>query len=222
MSQWEKECILFRDFDKDLLETHIRSHYLHFKDFKKGEVVVHEADPCHAIGIVKEGTLELQSIYPSGKVLTLVHLHKGEIFGEAVIFSKDPAYPITVVAHTNATVGFIHREGLLELFHHHPKALNNFLNVLSTKLTTMNKKIKNLSLDTIRKRVANYLLSQYKLQGKKMFQTNLSRKSMADLMGIQRPSLSRELIKMKEDGLIDFDGDSFKIINIEALEDALN
>jgi len=86
----------------------------------------------------------------------------------------------------------------------------------------MNRKIKNLSLDTIRKRVANFLLMQYKQSGKKMFQTGMSRKAMSDLMGIQRPSLSRELIKMKEDGLIDYDGDTFKIVDLEALEDALN
>ncbi len=222
MSQWENECILFKGFDKSLLESHIRSTYLSFKKFKKGHVIAHEGDPCHAIGIVREGTLELQSIYPSGKVLTLVRLNKGEIFGEAVVFGKDPVYPITVVALTDVEVGYIHKDGLMELFIHHPQALNNFLAVLSNKLTTMNRKIKNLSLDTIRKRVANYLLNQYKLSGQRMFQTHVSRKSMAELMGIQRPSLSRELIKMKEDGLIDYEGETFKIIDLAALEDTLN
>ena len=222
MSQWETECILFRGFDTALLDNEIRSKYLRFKKYKKGEVVVHEGDPCEAIGIVREGTLELQTIYPSGKVLTLVRLTHGDIFGEAVVFGKEPLYPITVVAVTPVEIGFIHRDGLLELFHNHPKALNNFLAVLSNKLTTMNRKIKNLSLDTIRKRVANYLLSQYKQSGNKMFQTKLSRKAMADLMGIQRPSLSRELIKMKEDGLIDYEGETFKILDLEALEDTLN
>lgn len=221
-SSWESECILFRGFDKDLLDHHIRSHYLRFKSYKKGEVIVHEGDPCTAIGIVREGTLELQTIYPSGKVLTLVRLNHGDIFGEAVIFGKEPLYPITVVAVTAVEIGFIYHDQLLDLFHHYPKALNNFLMVLSNKLTTMNRKIKNLSLDTIRKRVANFLLSQYKQTGKRMFQTKLSRKAMADLMGIQRPSLSRELIKMKEDGLIDYEGETFKILDLTALEDTLN
>jgi CRP-like cAMP-binding protein len=222
IENWEQDCILFRGFDKQLLSDNIRSEYLRFKTYQKGEVVVHEGDPCHGIGIVKEGVVELQSIYPSGKVLTLVRLNKGDIFGEAVVFGKDPAYPITVVAITPVEIGFIHRDGLLDLFQHYPKALNNFLNVLTNKLTTMNRKIKNLSLDTIRKRVANYLLMQYKQSGKKMFQTGMSRKAMSELMGIQRPSLSRELIKMKEDGLIDYDGETFKIMDLEALEDALN
>lgn len=219
---WENECILFKGFDKEILESSIRGNYLRFKKYAKGEVVVHEGDPCHGIGIVRDGTVELQSIYPSGKVLTLVRLNRGDIFGEAVIFGKEPAYPITVVAITPVEIGYISKDNLLEIFTHHPLALNNFLSVLSNKLTTMNRKIKNLSLDTIRKRVANFLLMQFKQSGQKMFQTNMSRKAMSDLMGIQRPSLSRELIKMKEDGLIDFEGETFKILDLEGLEDTLN
>ncbi|MCK8059231.1 MULTISPECIES: Crp/Fnr family transcriptional regulator [unclassified Fusibacter] len=221
-TNWVNDCILFRGFDKKELEDTIRLRFLRFKSYKKGEVIVHEGDPVTGIGIVREGTAEIQSIYPSGKVLTLVRLSRGDVFGEAVVFSKNPTYPVTVVALTDITVGFIATDLLLELFHDYPLALNNYLNVLSNKLTTMNKKIKNLSLDTIRKRVANFLLMQYKNKGTKMFQTGLTRKSMADLMGIQRPSLSRELMKMKEDGLIDYDGETFKILDIERLEESLN
>lgn len=221
-TNWEMNCMLFKGFDQDFLASEVRERFLRFKHYKKGEVIVHEGDPCTGIGIVKEGLVELQSIYPSGKVLTLVRLSKGEVFGEAVIFNENPKYPITAIAVSNVTVGYISKDAMMELFHEYPTALKNFLTVLSNKLTTMNKKIKNLSLDTIRKRLANYLLVQYKQKGQKMFQTNLSRKAMADMMGIQRPSLSRELIKMKEDGIIDFDGDSFKILDLEALEACLS
>lgn len=216
------ECILFRGFDSELILNEIANKYVHIKKFNKGHVIAHEGDICQGISIVCTGTIELQSLYPSGKVLTLVRLTPGDVFGEAVVFGKEPTYPITAVAIQDAQVGFITKEELLDIFQLYPNALNNFLTILSNKLVTMNKKIKNLSLDTIRKRVANYLLSQYKQKKHLMFQTHLSRKSMAELMGIQRPSLSRELIKMKEDGLIDFDGDTFKILDLIALEDTLS
>jgi Mn-dependent DtxR family transcriptional regulator len=41
---------------------------------------------------------------------------------------------------------------------------------------------------------------------------------MAELINIPRPSLSRELIRMKEEGLIDFYKNRFKIVDIKALE----
>jgi len=115
IENWEQDCILFKGFDKQLLSEIIRSEFLNFRKFQKNEVVVHEGDPCHSIGIIREGTVELQSIYPSGKVLTLVRLNKGDIFGEAVVFGKEPAYPITVVAITPVEIGFNHRDGLLDL-----------------------------------------------------------------------------------------------------------
>nr|WP_242949572.1 helix-turn-helix domain-containing protein [Clostridium pasteurianum] len=44
---------------------------------------------------------------------------------------------------------------------------------------------------------------------------------MAEELGIPRPSLSRELVNMKKDGLIDFHKNTFKILNLEAMEDIL-
>jgi Mn-dependent DtxR family transcriptional regulator len=45
---------------------------------------------------------------------------------------------------------------------------------------------------------------------------------MAELLNIPRPSLSRELIKMKQDGLIDFYKNRFKILDLKKLEKTLN
>ena len=48
-------------------------------------------------------------------------------------------------------------------------------------------------------------MEEYKKQGSNVIKVPLSRKEMAEHMGIQRPSLSRELIKMREEGIIEFD-----------------
>jgi CRP-like cAMP-binding protein len=49
----------------------------------------------------------------------------------------------------------------------------------------------------------------------------VSRREMAEQFGIPRPSLSRELISMKHDGLVDFDRKTITIQDMEALEDLL-
>ena len=46
----------------------------------------------------------------------------------------------------------------------------------------------------------------------------MSKKEWADKLGVQRPSLSRELIKMKEEGIIDYDKDTISILNSSALK----
>ena len=41
---------------------------------------------------------------------------------------------------------------------------------------------------------------------------------MAEMLNIPRPSLSRELTNMKEDGLIDFYKNNIKILDLEGLK----
>ncbi len=41
---------------------------------------------------------------------------------------------------------------------------------------------------------------------------------MADFLGVTRPSLSREFMKMKQEGLIDIKGDMVTILQEEELE----
>ena len=48
--------------------------------------------------------------------------------------------------------------------------------------------------------------------------SGLGREEMADLLNTARPSLSRELMKMQEEGIIEIDKKHIIIKNIEALE----
>ena len=85
----------------------------------------------------------------------------------------------------------------------------------------LNKKLKNLSYETLRQKITSFLLEIYHINKKALFQVNSSRKEMAEALGVPRPSLSRELINMKKDGLIDFHKNTFKILDLEAMEDIL-
>lgn len=216
-----QNCTLFRRLNEDNITALLR--YLDVKSvtYEKDSIIGFEGEPCTKLGIVASGKVELQNIYPSGKVATLTTLMPGQSFGEAILFSDDDRYPISTVAKVKSTILFIDKRSIMHGLTHHPILLDNFLRLLSNKLVMMNQKVKVLSLDTIRQKVSNYLLKEYKIQGTPMIQTAMSRKDMAEHMSIQRPSLSRELIKMKEEGLIDFDKSTIKILDVDALEDEL-
>ncbi len=82
----------------------------------------------------------------------------------------------------------------------------------------LNKRITNLSQDSIRKKIANYLLEEYKNQGSTTLNIPLTRKRMAELLNIPRPSLSRELGAMKDEGIIQLDKNIIEIVDIQLLE----
>ncbi|HSQ33719.1 MAG TPA: helix-turn-helix domain-containing protein, partial [Peptostreptococcaceae bacterium] len=67
----------------------------------------------------------------------------------------------------------------------------------------------------------NYILDQYKMQNNIFVDLSISKQRLSEYLGIPRPSLSRELMNMKNDGLIDYDRNIVKIIDLEGLENIL-
>ncbi len=212
-----KRCILFKDIKYEDLSNFLNMSNYTIKKYPKGNVVVIEGSRCEELGILLEGLLEVQTLYPSGKLLTLAQLKPVETFGEAILFSKMNKFPATVGAIKDSKIMFIKKENLINCLTNCHKFMENFFELLSNKLLILNKKVKMLSLESIRKKIENFLMEEYKKQGSNIIKVSLSRKEMAEHMGIQRPSLSRELIKMREEGIIKFDKKLIIIKNIEAL-----
>lgn len=214
-------CALFKHFNEQQIDSILNVLSYRTETYKREAVIAFEGDQCNHLGIVLSGKVELQSIYPSGKVLTLTQVSPGHIFGEAILFSNENQYPVSITAAEKTTILFISKEKIIHGLMHHPILLENFLSLLSNKLVMLNRKVKVLSSDSIRQKIATYLIREYQAQHNLILQINLSRKAMSEHMGIQRPSLSRELINMKEEGLINYDKKTIEILDLEALEDEI-
>lgn len=212
-----KRCILFKDIKYEDLSNFLNMSNYTIKKYPKGNMVVIEGGNFEELGILLEGLLEVQTLYPSGKLLTFAQLKPVETFGEAIIFSKMNKFPATIVAIKDSKIMFINKEDLISCLTNCHKFMENFLKLLSNKLLMLNKKVKMLSLESIRKKIGNFLREEYKKQGSNIIKVSLSRKEIAEHMGIQRPSLSRELIKMRKEGIIEFDKKVIIIKDMRAL-----
>jgi len=222
-----KQCILFKDLTFEELRNLIKNISYSISDNCKNCddcrtcIVALEGDICNSLGIVMEGELEVQKHYASGKVVTLAKLNKGKTFGEAIAFSETNIYPATIVSTKGSIILYISKKDIIAMCSAYPKVLNNFMQLLSSKILLLNRKIKELSFETLRQKISNYLLSQYEIQNNTTLTLPLSRIRLAEYLGVQRPSLSRELVNMKEDGLIDFKKNLVQIKDLEGLEDIL-
>lgn len=212
---------LFKGIDSENLKKIYEETKYHINKYDKGEIIAHEEEECSTIGLILEGTIELQRIYPSGKYIVLNKLTLGDVFGEAIIFSKQENYPATVIALNQCSILYIDKVDMLELFSREKRILENFLELLSNKVLMLNSKIKNISFKNIKHRVINYILETMKLQKNSTIKLKESKESIAAALGIPRPSLSRELINLRDMGYIDFDRSNIKILDIEALEEEM-
>lgn len=215
------KCVLFKGLTVNEIETLLEEVTYNIDDFAKNEVIALEESKCTSIGVILSGKLEIQKIFPSGKVITLNTFKDGNIFGEALVFSGENVYPSTIIAINETEILFIHKDDIIRLSKKNDIFLTNFMTVLSDRILMLSGKIKNLSYETIRKKLSIMLLDEYKKQNSLFLTFSYTRKKMAEMLDVPRPSLSRELINMRNEGIIDFDKNVIKIIDLDLLEDCL-
>jgi Mn-dependent DtxR family transcriptional regulator len=93
------------------------------------------------------------------------------------------------------------------------------LGILAGKAYYLNNKLQLLTSGSLRQKIAKYLMDN--CNNKKYVKLTMNREQLSAYLNVTRPSLSRELIKMQEDGLIEVDRDMVKIIDLDKLNSAL-
>lgn len=212
------KCVLFKAMEGEEVYNALQNIPYSISEYTNGDVIAIEGDSCDRLGIILEGTIEIHKSFASGKNVTINHFEAGNIFGEALIFSGNHLYPATIISSSQAKVMFIQRNDIIHLMTLDTRILNNFMGVLSNRILMLNQRLTNLTLDTLRKKIANMILMEYKNHNSTYLTIPYSRKKMAEMLNIPRPSLSRELTNMKEDGLIDFYKNNIKILDLEGLK----
>ncbi len=172
--------------------------------FSSEEMIALEDNRCANLGIILKGTVEVKKNYASGKAVVMARLKEGDTFGEVLIFGTINHYPASIFAIDQTKIMFIPQKDILTLCHENTTFMENFMRMLSNKTIILNNKIQLLTFGNIRQKICFYLLEQYKIKKDTKIELTISKKNLAEEMGIQRPSLSRELIKMRTEGLIDF------------------
>lgn len=216
-----EKCTIFKDFDKNEIQDLLGTFKYKIKEYEKNETIAIEDDKCLSLGIVLCGNVHIEKIYSSGKVVVVDTLSQGNIFGEVIIFSNINKYPSTIIATDKCSIMYIEKSDVISLCIGNPIILANFMELLSKKILMLNRKVKQLSYTTIRQKICNYLFNQYKKQSSTTIKLPASKNKISEEMGIPRPSLSRELINMKDEGLIELNKNFVYILDLDILESYL-
>jgi CRP/FNR family transcriptional regulator len=113
---------------------------------------------------------------------------------------------------------YIPAERLHQFFKNDVNLCLKMLASIAKKNRQLNFQIENLTLKDVIKRVAGFLLTEYKKTDKENFEVDISRYDMASLLGTIPETLSRTLKKLQEEDVIEVAGKSFIIKNIKKLE----
>ena len=216
-----KKNQLFIGIDDKIVRDILKKSKYYIKTYNKNEVIFNEDDECKSLALIFSGNAEILRLYSNGKYIVLSRLFEGDVFGEALVFSKKKSYPATVMALSECRVLFINKDDVLIICSYEEMVLENFMSLLSDKVFILNSKIKSISFKTLRQKVISYILNEVKQQKSNYIMLNSTKEDISALLGIPRPSLSRELINLRNMSYIEFDRRTIKVLDIEGLEEEL-
>lgn len=209
---------LFSEFSRNDLIEQFNSFYYRIKKYDKGQIIHIQNELCFSMDIILKGKLSVQKINEEGNILKLATFSDGDILGANLLFSNRNSYPMTVVSESKTVILHIYKELLLELSQNNTTFMANLLRIISNKTIVLTEKIDIISLKTIRQKVKDFLKYEYHIQKSNVIQLNISKKDLAERLGIQRTSLSRELNKMRTEGLIDYNSKTITIKDYKLLD----
>lgn len=186
--------------------------------FRKGEIINHEGEKISNFKYLKSGLVKLYRRTPNGDEQVLTITRPFEFVSNMSIFSEE-RYQYSVSALEDSVVCMVKLDFIKKLF------LKNggFAMGLLTKISRINDKIISQTLDIRQKnligRVAFVLLYfTNEIYRSRVFDLPVSRKEIADYIGMSSANVIRTLSDFKREGIIRVFGKTIEVVDIEKLE----
>lgn len=215
-------CPLFRNISRTELIHLIPCLKPQMKTYQEDELVLQQGMTVSFIYILLEGQVEITKSSFSGLKNIVAVLTPGKLFGEGIVCTTMRHSPVTATALTQTTLLCLPYERIIGGcdkgcgFHH--ALIYNMMLLLGEKNYQLNSKMDLLLLKGMREKIAAYLLLEAAHRHTSAFTISLNRNQLAEYLNVSRPSMCRELNRMKEEGLIDYYQNSFKLLDLPKLK----
>ncbi|NJP41283.1 Crp/Fnr family transcriptional regulator [Oscillospiraceae bacterium HV4-5-C5C] len=229
------DCPLFKGLRADQAVKVLNELGCKREVWPQGSIIRIQGTVQEAWGIVVQGDLELSVKDDNGICQTMGGLSRGDIFGVLTALGGGQDWPQQIEAASDCTVLFVPvytgngrlnisgNQGELCLDRDCPKEawnrmIENLLRYVAAEALQLQQRLDLLTVNGMRARLSRFFLQQIELGGRHTFTLDMNREGMARYLNVSRPSMSRELSRMKEEGLLDYYRNSFTIYKAEDLK----
>lgn len=208
------ETFIFQNLTKEEIEDMNTLHFLRTASYEKNTLIFQTGDIVHEIGIILSGSVNIESIDLWGNKSILSHVPKGHAFAETYALCHEPMM-VDAITSEDSEIAFVNTDILLNEQHlgktWYSKIMHNLLLIFAQKNLVLSNRIFCTSAKTIRERLFTYFSNLSVKNGSKTFQVPFDRQQMADYLNLDRSALSKELGRMRKEGLIDFHKNTFTL-----------
>ena len=186
----------------------------------RGEHILEQGERQDGIYIILTGRARGERVTADGRMQTVNEFGPGELFGE-VLSSADMDSPVTVSMLEKGSFLRLSLASVLEAMGEDrasgERILRNLIGQISEKYFHLMNRIEMVLCPTLRGKIAIYLL-KYQKNGSNTVCAPHSREEQAAYLNCDRSALSRELSRLKKEGIIDYSGRAFTILDPDRLK----
>ncbi|SHK49196.1 cAMP-binding domain of CRP or a regulatory subunit of cAMP-dependent protein kinases [Hathewaya proteolytica DSM 3090] len=187
------KCIpIFKSIDG--IELLFSQGQMKIKEYAKGETLYNQGCLCNSLDIVVYGSLTAYSLTENGSSTIMFEFKKDSIIGANLLFATNNVYPLNIYCSSECRIIHIEKTAVEILLHNYDFVMS-YIKSLSQNSLGLNQKIAMFSRKTLRQNIFEYLFQQSIVQCSATVYLPFTKKEFADYLGVQRPSLFRELKK---------------------------
>lgn len=186
------------------------------KTYRKGQFISLEADEVKWIHVVLSGTVHMIKEDFWGNSTLLSVINENQLFGETFASSRDPVSSVAFFSARETRVLSIPFHRIMHtcttacVFHH--RIIENMVSLIAEKNKALMEKLEIVSQKTLRKKILSYLSFQSREHDSDEFTIPMGRLELANYLCVDRSALTRELTAMKDEGIIDYSKNTFKLL----------
>jgi CRP/FNR family cyclic AMP-dependent transcriptional regulator len=195
---------------------------LRIRTYNKREVVLHKGGSGDGLLFLLSGQLQVIDVTEDGRAIGLRMLAPGDFFGEIALINNSTR-SASVVAMTEVMVAFLPAPTAMHLFSHSPSVANQMLRYLAQKIQRDSEFRALLSINNTAKRIYTYLVLMQQKQpaepGAQPVVENLpTHQDIANMINTSRETVTRALLTLVQQGIVQKDSHRLIIIKPEALQ----
>ena len=187
------------------------------QEYAKGTYLVMPQERLDSFGVVISGLIHVIHISTDGNMRLLDALEPGKAYGADLIYTRSRISPYHAIAAQPSQVMLFPVSILLEPGHlsaevrHHIQL--RLLTIISHENMRKDYRLAILSQKGLRERILTYLTMQAGKRCTETFTIPFSREELANFLCVNRSALSHELALMKQEGILDFQKNTFTLLH---------
>ena len=210
-----KNTKLFGGISEDEITAMLKCLQAEKKSYKKDAYILRTGDRSEAIGMVLSGTALILQDDIWGNRNIIAKVGPGQTFASSFACAPGALMNADVIAETKAEIMFLNVQRILTTCSsacaHHSHIIRNLLGELAEKNIISNEKLSHMGQRSTRSKLMSYFSSEAKKNGNCEFDIPFSRQQLADYLAVERSGLSLELGKMRDEGILEFHKNHFKL-----------